>query len=255
MPAMANRGTRWIASRQPPSRIDPQTRRRDRRRDPRPIPGLAGRHRHLCNRRQPPGRSGRYIVLMEHHPIRPVGVTRQSPPGSSVTACAAALLLGVSLASCTPGVQAMDASQIEERYGVSGAFTDTIVTPDGPMHGMRVPITLANGRQGHLFIPQRQASDVQAVYLQDDEGLHPVQLSDNVSRAELTRAPAIVQARPASPVAKKRSWEKEVLIVGASAGAGTAIGALAGGKKGAAVGAAAGGVGGLIYDLMTRNKN
>ena len=34
----------------------------------------------------------------------------------------------------------------------------------------------------------------------------------------------------------------------------TAIGALAGGKKGAGVGAAAGGVGGLIYDLATRDK-
>ena len=33
-----------------------------------------------------------------------------------------------------------------------------------------------------------------------------------------------------------------------------AIGAIAGGKKGAGVGAAAGGVGGLIYDLITRDK-
>ena len=195
------------------------------------------------------------MAVMRHHAITSVGVTRLSTPESFVTACAAAILLGVMLlASCARGAQAMDASQIEEKYGVSGAFADTIVTPDGPMQGMRVPITLADGRPGHLFIPLRQASDVQAVYLQDDEGLHPVRLSDNVSRAELARAPAIVQARPASPVAKKRSWEKEVLIVGASAGAGTAIGALAGGKKGAAVGAAAGGVGGLIYDLMTRNK-
>ena len=45
-----------------------------------------------------------------------------------------------------------------------------------------------------------------------------------------------------------------MLIIGGSAGAGTAIGALAGGKKGAAIGAAAGGVGGLIYDLATRKK-
>ena len=45
-----------------------------------------------------------------------------------------------------------------------------------------------------------------------------------------------------------------MLIIGGSAGAGTAIGAIAGGKKGAAVGAAAGGVGGLIYDLLTRDK-
>lgn len=54
---------------------------------------------------------------------------------------------------------------------------------------------------------------------------------------------------------KKRSWQKEALIVGGSAGAGTAIGAVAGGKKGAAVGAVSGGLAGLIYDLATRNKN
>jgi len=67
-------------------------------------------------------------------------------------------------------------------------------------------------------------------------------------------APAIVQRRSAPEQANTRSWEKEVLIIGGSAGAGTAIGALAGGKKGAGVGAAVGGVGGLIYDLLTRDK-
>jgi hypothetical protein len=84
--------------------------------------------------------------------------------------------------------------------------------------------------------------------------MHPVQVRDNVSRDELTRSPAIVDTKPETQQVKKRSWEREVLIVGGSAGAGTAIGALAGGKKGAGVGAAAGGVGGLIYDLATRNK-
>jgi hypothetical protein len=164
----------------------------------------------------------------------------------------AALALA-SLSACSRDVAAMDAAQIEQQYGVSGAFTDTIATSDGPLKGMRVPITLANGREGHLFIPQRQAGDDQAVYLQDEDGLHPVRLQDNASRNDVVRAP-IVSTSAAPAAASKRSWEREVLIIGGSAGAGTAIGALAGGKKGAAVGAAAGGVGGLIYDLMTRNK-
>ena len=42
--------------------------------------------------------------------------------------------------------------------------------------------------------------------------------------------------------------------MGGSAGAGAAIGAVAGGKKGAAIGALSGGVAGLVYDLATRNK-
>lgn len=54
---------------------------------------------------------------------------------------------------------------------------------------------------------------------------------------------------------KKRSLKKSALIVGGSAGAGALVGGLAKGKKGAAVGAVAGGLGGLAYDLLTRNKN
>jgi hypothetical protein len=169
-------------------------------------------------------------------------------------ALAFAALSATGFSACTQGAQAIDAQQIESQYGVSGAYAETINTSDGPLKGTLVPITLENGHQAHLFIPQRQASDLQTVYLRDEQGLHPVRLGDNVSRAELTRSPGIVQTRPAPRRANKRSWEQEALIIGGSAGAGTAIGALAGGKKGAGVGAATGGVGGLIYDLVTRNK-
>lgn len=56
------------------------------------------------------------------------------------------------------------------------------------------------------------------------------------------------------PIRQKRSTERSVLIVAGSAGAGAAIGALAGGKKSAGIGAISGGVAGLIYDRMTANK-
>jgi hypothetical protein len=172
-----------------------------------------------------------------------------------MTALTLALLGATGVTACTQDVRALEAQQIEQQYGVAGAYPGTVATPDGALAGTLVPITLANGRQGHLFIPQQRASAPDAVYLRDEQGLHPVRLGDNVSREDLARSPAIVERRAAPPQqAKTRSWEKEVLIVGGSAGAGGAIGALAGGKKGAAVGAAAGGVGGLIYDLLTRNK-
>ena len=172
----------------------------------------------------------------------------------TMTALALVFLSAALATACTRDTQAMGAQQIEQQYSVSGAYADTIATTDGQMKGTTVPITLANGRQGHLFIPTRQAGDEQAVYLRDEHGLHPVELGNNVSRADLSRSPSVDESKPAPARAKKRSWEKEVLIIGGAAGAGTAIGALAGGKKGAGVGAAAGGIGGLIYDLSTRNK-
>jgi len=168
--------------------------------------------------------------------------------------CAASLVAIVAAAGCGRDVRGLDAKQIEERYGVSGAHSETIDTTDGPLEGTLVPITLADGSTGQLFIPRKAASAPEAVYVMDQQGLHPVRLGEHANRSDLSRAPGIVERRPAAPRPKGRSWEKEVLIIGGSAGAGTAIGALAGGKKGAGVGAAAGGVGGLIYDLATRNK-
>jgi hypothetical protein len=162
-------------------------------------------------------------------------------------------MISAGVSGCSAGATAIDPHQIEQQYGVSGAYTGSVDTPGGPMQGTIVPITLADGRAAQLIIPQRQASDVRSVYLVDNDGLHPVQLKDRASRQEVISAPAIVQRR-SEQRATTRSWEKELLIIGGSAGAGTAIGAATGGKKGAGIGAAAGGVGGLIYDLLTREK-
>ena len=55
-------------------------------------------------------------------------------------------------------------------------------------------------------------------------------------------------------VTRRRPVSHSVAIVGGSAGAGAAIGALAGGGKGAGIGALAGGGAGFIYDRLTHKR-
>jgi len=173
----------------------------------------------------------------------------------TIAALTFGLFAASSLASCSRDIQASDEpTNIEKQYGVAGAYTDTIPTENGSMKGTLVPVTLADGRKAQLFIPGVKAREPHTVYLRENDGLHPVHMQENATREQVARSPAIVERRAEPTHTNKRSWEKEALIIGGSAGAGTAIGAMAGGKKGAGIGAAAGGVGGLIYDLMTREK-
>jgi hypothetical protein len=149
----------------------------------------------------------------------------------------------------------LDARAIEEKYGVSGATTENILMANGEMlPATIVPVTLPNGQTAQLVIPRK--SDGHSVYLRDQAGMHPVVLQDRtVSRDQFVRSNPVIVGQSVEPQPpKKRSWEKEALIIGGSAAGGAGIGALAGGKKGAAIGAASGGVAGLIYDLSTRNK-
>ena len=107
------------------------------------------------------------------------------------------------------------------------------------------------------------------IYSATSKAFNPADETAVVPVRAVRTAPAVVRTRYVEPrtvivddaspapvvrTQKKRSWEKEVLIVGGSAGAGAAIGAVAGGKKGAGIGAISGGVAGLIYDMATRNK-
>ena len=133
--------------------------------------------------------------------------------------------------ACGRDAQAMTPGTLEQQYGVAGAYTGTVTTAEGSIKGTVVPVTLADGRTAQLVIPAHASNDPHGVYLHDGNGLHPVEVSDRASRAEVTRAPSVMGTRPEPPHAKKRSWEKDALIIGGSAGAGTLIGAVAGERK------------------------
>ena len=143
-------------------------------------------------------------------------------------------------------------SWLAKNYGITEAYADDVMTPDGgTMQASIVPVIMPDGSPAQLIVPQRRSD--RSLYVRDENGaLMPVRLADSrVARSDFVRTgPAVVERKPV--VKKKRSWEKEALIIGGSAGAGAAIGGLAGGKKGAGIGAITGGVAGLIYDLATR---
>lgn len=97
----------------------------------------------------------------------------------------------------------------------------------------------------------------------------PVATPGNALASEQTAAPAAQTVQYREPRAQRtttyvrddrrygkapRSKAGSVGIVAGSAGAGAAIGAIAGGGKGAGIGAIAGGIGGLIYDRATHDN-
>jgi len=170
-----------------------------------------------------------------------------------VAACVVAAPILASSA-CSRDAQAvgLTPAELQQRYGISDAYVGQVTPADGTLRGTLVPVTLPDGRKAELIIPDR-SGQAHTAYFRDADGLHPIEIADNVKRDQLV-TPTVVSKRAERPHARQRSWEKDVMIIGGTAGAGAAVGALTGGKKGAGIGAGAGGLGGLIYDLATRKN-
>ena len=159
--------------------------------------------------------------------------------------------IAVGLSACSRDAQAMSPQQLQQQYGITDAYAGQLSTPDGTVRGTFVPMRMPDGHMGHLVIPPGRNG---TPYFQDEGGVHLIALEPNATREQLVAAPRVVSRRAVAPHEQTRSWQKELLIIGGTAGAGAGVGALTGGKKGAGSGAAAGGAGGLIYDLMTRKR-
>lgn len=158
-------------------------------------------------------------------------------------------LLGF-VSACSRDVDAFTPQQLQQQYGITGAYTGQMAMPDGTIQGTLVPVAMPDGHKGILIIP----ADGSPAYFRDEQGVHGIEVDSAATRDQVVASPVIVTRRVAPPHKHTRSWQKELLIIGGSAGAGAAVGGLTGGKKGAGIGAAAGGVGGLIYDLATRKN-
>jgi len=166
------------------------------------------------------------------------------------------LVAVVMVPACSKVSADYEPTAIEAKYGLTGAYVDDITTEDGTIKATIVPTTLEDGRRVQLVIPHKSIDSEHQVFMRDGITITPLDLSDTrLARKDFVQSqPRVVERRAVTTPHKKRSWEKEVLIVGGGAGAGAAIGAVAGGKKGAGVGALSGGIAGLVYDLATRKK-
>ena len=123
------------------------------------------------------------------------------------------------------------------------APANNYTTEEEPAYGMRPPVRTISPQQ---FDAQQ--------YPQQPDTQQPYVDAPRPYDAPRPRADHTYYERRPRVVTRERSFGHSAAIVGGSAGAGAAIGAIAGGGKGAGIGALAGGGAGFIYDRLTHKK-
>jgi hypothetical protein len=166
----------------------------------------------------------------------------QANPAQTVASTSALAPTGPTYVDCGPGRIAMF------RPGVAGQAVpqvECVVSPNAVAQGFVEPNT--------LMAPGQYPVQAQQPIVQERVVYRDRPVTRTVSRSTPRRAVTYRTAAPAE-VRQGRSWKKSALIIGGAAAGGAGVGAILGGGSGAKKGAVVGGIGGLVYDLATRNK-
>ena len=164
-------------------------------------------------------------------------------PAQTVASTSALAQTGPTFVDCGPGRVAMF------RPVAAGQAISQVECVPSPNAGLAQGYVEPNYMvPGSYPVQQQPAVQERVVYRTVER---PVTRRTSSYRRTASYSPA--RTAPAE-VKRGRSWKKSALIIGGSAAGGAGVGAILGGGSGAKKGAIVGGIGGLVYDLATRNK-
>jgi hypothetical protein len=169
---------------------------------------------------------------------------------------AGGLLLG---SACTKGPEGASAAGGAPLLQTATVQAGSTLIDCGP--GQRVLLQQANG----LTQVQCAAATIAGAPLAaGSDFLQPIPVQARVPDTAVYGAPGPAprpvsyEPRPASRVVQRRAagrtWKKSAVIIGGSTAAGAGVGAVLDGRSGAKKGAVAGLIGGVVYDIATRNR-